>query len=153
MQWEAALRVAPDAEAEYERVRQMLPPALTAADRQRMEHLAHDVPTLWHAAATTTEDHKAVVRTLIERVTVFAWPNAETVRVTVLWREGAETGHELLRPVRAYRDPEDYELLKCRIIAWRREGETTRRIADRLNQEGLRTPRHLQGFSETGIAS
>jgi DNA invertase Pin-like site-specific DNA recombinase len=151
LQWEAALRAVRDAEAECERAERTLPRPLTAADRERVEQLARDVPSLWHAPATAMEDRKAVVRALIERVTVSARPDAETVRVTVLWRGGAATEHEVVRPVRSYRNLMGYESLKSRIVAWRKEGETARQIAARLNAEGLRTPRHRRRFSEAGV--
>jgi hypothetical protein len=106
---------------------------------------------LWHHAATTPADRKAVVRALIDRVTVIAGPDSERVRVTVLWRGGATTEHDVIRPVRAYRNLQGYEALKARMVGWRREGQSAQQIADRLNAEGLRTPRHHRAYSEAMV--
>jgi DNA invertase Pin-like site-specific DNA recombinase len=150
-QWEAALRAVRDAEAEYDRATRSRPPPVTEADRERVRRLASDVPALWHDAATTPADRKAVVRALIDRVTVFAVADSERVRLTVLWRGGVETAHEVIRPVRAYRNLQGYETLKQRMTDWRRDGLTARQIADRLNDEGLRTPRHDRPYSEAVV--
>jgi DNA invertase Pin-like site-specific DNA recombinase len=146
-QWETGLRAVRDAEAEYDRAVQTLPPRLTDADRDRVRQLATNVPALWHDAATPPSDRKAIVRALIDRVTVFAGPDSERVRVTVLWRGGATTEHDVIRPVRAYRNLQGYEALKAKLIGWRREGLSAKQIADRLNKEGLRTPRHNRAYS------
>jgi DNA invertase Pin-like site-specific DNA recombinase len=150
-QWETALRAVRDAEAEYDHAMQTQPPRLTDADRDRVRRLAANVPALWHDAATTPADRKSVIRTLIDRVTVFADPNSERVRVSVLWRGGATTEHEVIRTVRAYRNLQGYEALKARLIGWRREGLSAQQIADRLNAEGLRTPRHDRAYSASMV--
>jgi DNA invertase Pin-like site-specific DNA recombinase len=151
VQWEAALRAVRDAETEYDRTAGSLPPRLTDADRERVSRLAGDVPALWNDAATSPADRKAVVRALIDRVTVFARPDSERVRVVILWRGGATSEHEVIRPVRAYQNLQGYEALKERLTSWRRDGLTAQQIADRLNAEGLRTPRHGRPYSEAVV--
>jgi DNA invertase Pin-like site-specific DNA recombinase len=150
-QWEIALRAVRDAEAEYARAEQTQPPRLTDADRERVLRLATDVPALWHAAATTPADRKAVVRTLIDGVMVFVRPDSERVRVTIRWRGGSTTDHEVIRPVSAYQHLEGYAAMKERVIGWRREGLTAEQIASRLNDEGARPPRHGRRYTRDGV--
>lgn len=150
-QWEAALRAVRDAEAEYERADQSQPPRLTDAERDRIRRLAADVPALWQAAATTAADRKAVVRTLIDRVTAFVRPDSERVRVTILWRGGASTDHEVIRPVSTYEQLEGFAALQERVIGWRREGHTAAQIAAHLNDADVRPPRGRGRYNAAGV--
>lgn len=56
--------------ADYARFLSTAPTPLSAAERTRIRQLAADLPTLWTAATTTTEERQAIVRVLIERVIV-----------------------------------------------------------------------------------
>lgn len=139
--WETALRAVREAEAEYEQAERSQPRRFTDVDRQRLQALAQDVPALWQAATTTAADRKAVIRILIEAVTVFVRSDSERVRVTIRWRGGSTTNHEVLRPLNEYRRLEGYAQLRETLTQWRREGLTAAQIADRLNAEGIATPK------------
>jgi DNA invertase Pin-like site-specific DNA recombinase len=150
-QWEAALRAVRDAEAEYDRAVRSQPPRLTEAERDRIQRLASDVPALWQAAATTPADRKAVVRALVDRVTAFVRQDSERVRVTIHWRGGASTEHEVVRPVQTYEQMEGFAAMKELVIGWRREGLTAARIAQRLNDIGMRPPRGRGEYNDSGV--
>lgn len=150
-EWETSLRDVRNAEMDYSRAEQTQPPPLTDADRDRVLRLATDVPALWHAATTTPADRKTVVRTLIERVIVFARSGTERVRMTIRWRGGSTTDHEVIRPVAEYRNLEGYAAMKERMIGWRREGLTSEQIATRLNDEGTKPPKHAGRYTKDGV--
>ncbi len=68
--WEQALRDQRDLQEQYDRFLAERPRELTAADRQRIEALASDIPGLWRAPTTTTQERQQIVRCLVERITV-----------------------------------------------------------------------------------
>ena len=62
------------------------------------------------------------------------------VDVTIHWRGGYLTHHELIRPVARYEQLRDFVRLKERITGLWTAGCTTTVIAQTLNQEGLPMP-------------
>jgi DNA invertase Pin-like site-specific DNA recombinase len=139
--WEEALREQRDLKEQYDRFRAEQPPALSAADRRRIEALAADVPALWHAATTTVQDRQTIVRSLVERVSVALRGQTEWVDVTIRWAGGMESRHVMRRGVRSYEQLSNYQALRDRVAALRQTGATTAEIAAQLNHEGFRPPR------------
>jgi hypothetical protein len=150
-QWEAALRTVRTAQVEYEQAEQSRPRRLTESDRGRIQSLAIDVPTLWQAATTTAADRKAVIRILIEHVTVFVRPDSERVRVVIHWRGSTSTEHEVLRPLNEYRRLEGYAQLRETLTQWRHEGLTAGQIATRLNDSGVNTPKLSGQYNDNRV--
>ena len=138
--WEQALREQRGLEEQYDRFKADAPREPTAADRQRIEAWAGDLPGLWHAPSTTIQDRKTIVRFLVERITVAVRGQTEWVDVTIRWAGGLESRHEVRRPVRKYEQLSNYQALRDRMIELRRAGTTTGEIAERLNQRRLPSP-------------
>src|SRR6266852_1098330 len=63
--WEEALGDEQHLQEEYARFRRERPPELTSREREAILRLAHDVPALWHAAATTPQDRQEIVRVVV----------------------------------------------------------------------------------------
>ena len=149
--WEEALRQERALQEEYERFLQDQPRQLGAAERQRIQALARDIPALWQAPETTAAERKEIVRLLVERVVVHVHARSERVPVTITWRGGQETDHEIVRSVARYESLEGYPQLLARIRQLRQEGSTIAQVAKQLNQEGYRTPKSRKGYTSTSV--
>jgi DNA invertase Pin-like site-specific DNA recombinase len=135
--WEQALQEQRGLEEEYDRFVAETPRELTAADRRAIAALAAKVPELWHDAHTPIQDRQAIIRSLVERITVAVRGRTEWVDVTIGWFGGLETRYEIRRPVRKYEQLSNYKALRARMVELRRGGATTEAIAVRLNREGF----------------
>jgi DNA invertase Pin-like site-specific DNA recombinase len=139
--WEETLRDQRQLEDEYDRFLRAQPAQLSEAERALVLSLSGDIPALWDSPGTTAPDRKEIVRLLVERVVVHVRNDSEYVDATIHWRGGFTSRHEVVRPVRIYKQLRDHDRLLDRITRWRREGRTAVQIAEGLNGEGFRTPR------------
>ena len=144
--WEETLRAERQVRDDYDRFLREQPPQLSAAERARIAALASDLPSLWHAAGTSHQDRKEIVRHLVERVVVHVKNDSEYVDVTIYWRGGFTSQHEVVRPVQFYEQLRDFDKLMERIVALRHEGCTAAQIADYLNREGFSPPKRCGVF-------
>jgi DNA invertase Pin-like site-specific DNA recombinase len=150
--WEEALRQERQLREEYDRFRAEVPASLSEADAERIRQASQNIAALWHGADMTPQDRKAIVRCLVERVVVQVEPRSEYVDVTIQWRGGFTSQHQVVRPVGRYTQLRDYDLLVARIRALHQEGKTVPAIADQLNQEGFVPPRRRGRFSVAVLA-
>ena len=108
---------------------------------------SQNISALWHAAGTTPQDRKAIVRCLVDHVVVHVEQRSEHVDVTIHWHGGFMSQHQVVRPVGCYTQLRDYDLLIQRIKTLYQEGKSVPAIAERLNQEGFVPPRRRGVFS------
>jgi DNA invertase Pin-like site-specific DNA recombinase len=151
--WEEALKKQRELQEEHHRFLAKLPATLSAADRERIQALSQNVPSLWYAAGTTATDRKQIVRCLVERVVVAADQATELTDVTIAWKGGLTTQHQVARPVGRYEQLKDYERLTGRLKELHRQGLRRGPIAAQLNTEGFVPPRRRGGFSELGVGA
>ena len=149
--WEEALRQEQAVQEDYDRFRQERPRQLTEEERQRIEALARDIPALWQAPETTAAQRKEIVRLLVERVVVQVQATSERVGVTIRWRGGQATEHEIVRSVARYQSLDDYPRMLERIRELRQVGLTIAQVAQQLNKEGYRTPKSRKGYTSTSV--
>ena len=150
-QWEKALRAQRELQEEYDRFSNEQPPRLTDEERSRILEVATDIPTLWHAAETTARDRKEIIRLLTERIVVDVRARSERAEVTITWRGGQTTRHEIVRAVSRYESLGDYDRMMDRIVQLRRDGLTIKELAAQLTREGYRTPRTQKGYTPTSV--
>ena len=112
-----------------------MPATHSAKDRERIQALAQIVPSLWNATDTTAMDRKQIVRCLVERVVVVADKSSELNDVTILWKGGLMTQHQVARAVGRYEQLNDYQRLTERLKELHRQGLHRGRIVARLNAE------------------
>jgi hypothetical protein len=62
--WEESLRTQRALQEDYDRFLLEQMPQLSVAEKARIQSLASDIPTLWHASQTTNADRKEIVRLL-----------------------------------------------------------------------------------------
>ena len=151
--WEEALKKQRQLEEEYHRFLAKLPVMLSARDRERIQALSHDVSSLWNAAETTAADRKQIVRCLVERVVVVADKASEHSDVTIVWKGGLTTQHQVARPVGRYDQLKDYQRLTQRLSELHRQGLHRGTIAKTLNAEGFVPPRRRGVFTELGVGA
>jgi hypothetical protein len=100
--WNARLRAVADLEAEYRREQDRGLSPLTEAEKGLLRALVADVPALWHAATTTADDRKALVRCLVQEAVLTRDDGAKGAGgVTTLrlgWKSGAWTEVPIRRP-------------------------------------------------------
>ena len=149
--WEEALRAERNVQEEYNRFLKDQPPRLDGDERARITATAADVTALWNDPGTTAADRKEVVRLIVDRVEVNVRPDSERTGVTVSWKGGLTTRHEIVRSVSRYESLSNYDRLIGRIIELRGEGLTIKEVAARLNSEGFRTPKSGKGYTSTSV--
>jgi hypothetical protein len=138
--WEEALRREQELREGYDRFRRESPRRLTPEELNHIRALAADIPSLWHAAETPAADRKEIVRALVERVTVTVARDTESVLVHIRWRGGTTTEHAVRRPIRHDERLADFTRMRRLVEAAVAAGQTSRQIAECLNQEGFRPP-------------
>ena len=145
--WEKALRHEQHEQEAYARFRQERPAALTPRQRDAIRRLSHDVPGLWHAPPTTAKDRQAIVRLLLEHVTVDVQGESEQVAVTLQWAGGFRSAHNVIRPVGRYTPLSTYPVLLSRLDALRGVGLSFAQIALELNRDGFAPPKRTLRFT------
>jgi DNA invertase Pin-like site-specific DNA recombinase len=151
--WEEALKKQRELDEEYHRFLAKLPATLSPTDRERIQTLSQNVPSLWNAADTTAQDRKQIVRCLVERVVVVADKASELTDVTIVWKGGVTSQHQAARPVGSYEQLKDYERLIQRLKELHKQGLHRGPIAAQLNAEGFVPPHRRGGFSELGVGA
>ncbi len=148
-QWESSLRDLQELEQQYARYRQTHP-AVTSEDQKALiRTLSENLPTVWHAATTTNCDRQRVVRLLIDRVEVTVRGTTEQVNVALHWSGGFSSRHDLVRPVRRYEQIAEYGRLKSRVVELQKQGLSYAEIAGHLNREGYRPTKQTQEFDKS----
>jgi hypothetical protein len=145
--WEDSLLKERRLQEDYDRFLRESPPQLTAGERATIQALAQDIPTLWHAPATTNADRKQIVRCLIDRVEVHVRCDSEHVDAVIHWKGSYQSAHSVIRSVATYAQLRDFDQLLGRVEQLRGEGRTAKEIAQALNDEGFRPPKCRGSFN------
>lgn len=140
-QWETALLEKRKLDEQYDRFQSERPDRLSSDQRGTIMSMAADIPAIWKATSTGDADRQRIVRYLVDHLTVEVQGETEFVDCTVHWKGGYESRHELLRPVRSYRQMRDYDRMNALINEMRKQGRKMDDIAAQLNKEGWRTTR------------
>ena len=86
-------------------------------------------------------EKRRIVRSLLERVVVWAPASSQDVTVHLHWSVGTVTEHRITRPVRAWKQVAHAAAVRQRVAAWQAAGWSSERMAAELNAAGYRTPR------------
>jgi hypothetical protein len=139
--WETALRQHQQLEEEHARAQQIQLHRITDQQRLEIEMLATNISSLWHCNTTTSSQRKAVIRHLVEAVSINVDNNSDLVDLRVQWVGSFESVHTLHRSVQRYDQMRDYRTLRKRLIELRKSGRAADEIAEHLNREGYHTAR------------
>ena len=75
----------------------------------------------------------------------------EHAGITITWRGGQTTRHEIVRSVSRFESLGEYDRMMDRIVQLRRDGLTIKELAVQLTREGYRTPRTQKGYTPTSV--
>lgn len=140
-QWETALLEKRELDEQYDRFQSERPAQLSTDQRAAIMSLASDIPALWKADSTSNADRQRVIRHLVDHLVVEVRGASEVVDCTIHWKGGYESQHEVIRPVRSYKQLRDYDRMNNRITELRKKRWKMADIAEQLNKEGWRTTR------------
>jgi hypothetical protein len=130
---------------------QAQPRSLSAAEREAIGHLAHNVPALWYAPTTTMAERKEIVRQIIQRVIVTAEGMSERLQIIIEWVGGGTTAGVITRSISRIEHLRDYPRLCACIRDMAQAGYTTSQITERRAQEGFRSPKQARPFSRQAV--
>jgi len=151
--WEEALSAEEKLKREYAQFLDKQPASLTTSEREAIRQLASDIPALWSASTTTSEERQEIIRLLIERIVVAVEGKTEKVFVEIHWTGGHKTQTNLIRPVAKLEQLSYYNELIVRAEILRNEGKQFIEIAEILNQEGWKPPKRSPVFKADMVHS
>ena len=149
--WEQKLAEEKGLKEEYQRFLLSKPRLLSASERESIRRLAADIPELWSAASTTNTERKEIVRQVIEGVVVEVEGDSERVGVHIEWAGGRRTTAVVIRPVSNFENLSYYSELCERVRELASRGLDSTLIAKRLDAEGYRSPKLVEGFGHQGV--
>jgi hypothetical protein len=135
--WERCLRELEAVRHQYEDAQRVRRVQLTKEDRERIRELARDLPSVWRAPTTKPADRKAMLRIVIEAITLrpIDVPERKTL-IHVQWASGAVD--ELAIPrVRSRKAPPE-AIEHIRDLAAQGMGDQA--IAELLDQKKIKPP-------------
>lgn len=149
--WELALRAEVEAREAAERfLAQPLASELDRHLRTQLQDVGRRLPELWTSGRLSAAQQKELLRTLVRRV-ILDRPQAETITVTVVWISGAFSRLEAHPPIQRAAALSSSDDLVVRIGALAAEGWTDAEIARRLEAEGFRSARHVDGIPKATV--
>jgi DNA invertase Pin-like site-specific DNA recombinase len=137
--WEQRLQELQELHRQYDAARQQHHVELSEQDRRRIRALAHDLPKVWKSATTSQSDRKAMLRIVIEAISlspVDVPRRVTTVRVG--WKSGAVSEIEVPRPSRRDQLAAPTAALN-RLRELVTAGMRDEQVAEQLNAEGFKT--------------
>ena len=146
-QLEARLSQQKSLTEEHDRWLSKLPAVLSSEERQAIRRLAADIPALWAAPTTTSEDRQTIIRQLVDRIVVAVVDDTERVQVAIEWVGGHRTETSVVRPVARVDQLSYHEQLVDRIRELRQQGLKSQAVADRLNNEAWHPPKRRPTFN------
>lgn len=149
--WEDKLAKEQRLKEEHQRFLADKPRLLSASEQDSIRSLAADIPALWSAASTTNSMRKEIIRQVIERAVVEVEDDSERVGVSIEWAGGRSTTATMIRPVHSFEQLSYYPELCERVRELTLEGLDSRLIAQRLDEEGYRSPRQVKGFGYQAV--
>jgi len=152
-QWETALAAETQLNNEYDEFLAHQPTVLTTEEREAIQHLAQDIPALWHAETTTAADRQLIVRQLIERVLVTVIEDTEKVHVEVHWLGGHQTKTQINRPVARLDQMSDHRALLQHVKCLQAQGHNAPAIAEILNAESWHPPKRRATYNAPMVRS
>jgi hypothetical protein len=134
-EWNEKLAEVDKLEREHQLVPKPAALLLTAAQREQIRCLAHDLPAIWHASTTTFVERKQLMRWLIKDVTLSKRGNV--IDVAIRWQTEALTRLAIPRYKMSWEERQTSPHVVERVREWS-PTQTATQIATLLNEEGLR---------------
>lgn len=139
--WETHLRQIERLEAEFASHQNQPALALDASQRQLLQQLVHDLPTVWHAETTSWTDRKNLLQLLIADVTLTR--QETTILIQIRWHTNELDTYTVPLPRRGASPMPQAITERVRQLS---QTFTDHQIAEKLNQDGIQT---AQGMTFT----
>jgi len=150
--WENRLQLQRKSEEALTRFRNEKPVRLTPSERNSIEKMSKDFPSIWASSTATMIDRQQITRTLIEKISVEVINETEHLAVVIYWCGGFTSHHASRRCVQVFDQLEKSDSLATRIQDLYNEGCPLSEIANVLNQEGF-IPARGKPFTETSTGA
>ncbi len=138
--WNDRLRELTEAQQLYVQHREQDSAVVNDSVHSEILELATNFPRLWNDPCVTDQDRKRIIRLLIEDVTLSV---GDTITTQIRFQGGAMETLQLPRPLRAWQlrqtDPQVIDAIDHLLNEF-----TESQIAERLNQQGMRTGEGLE---------
>lgn len=148
--WEQALVALQEAQQQLSDLQRQTSTCLSPSERDEIGRCAHDVASLWNDSLSI-KDRKELARLLVKRVTVTVHNNTQYADVSIQWCGGYESVYEATRTVTVYPQLDNYRELMKRMLELVLEGHCSPVVANKLQEEGFRSPRHSKPISASMI--
>lgn len=136
--WEEKLRELKKIEQEYENWINQNSCTMTTENQRQFLALGENLPKIWNASTTSSEDKKRIVRLVIKDVIMDRTRQKEKIWIQINWQTGAITQHWLNFPASQYSQMLQVNQLRKRLCELVNEGRRNRDIAKILNSEGYK---------------
>ena len=138
--WNEALVELEKVRLEYKEFKEKDPYRISMENKEMLYGLAKDFPRLWNSKTTKTKDKKRMLRLLIKDITVNKDAPSKRGVLHIRWQGGALEDIEFRTPPPIYDQYRysDQVIERIRKVAL---SHTNAQIADKLNNEGCRTPK------------
>ncbi len=131
--WNKALLSLDALEREHAKEMEACQRQLNERERREIKGLAQDLPALWSAQTTTTQERQSIVRAMLEGIKVEVLKDSERVQLELTWGGGQTTNAFMRRPVAKWSQLSYYAELMAQLALWREQGESRKVILERLN--------------------
>jgi DNA invertase Pin-like site-specific DNA recombinase len=136
--WNEKLERAGELEKAYARAEQEVQWQLSPEERAAITRLSRDLPAIWNAETTTTQDRKRLLRMAIESVQLDGVSTPGQIELQIHWRPGVITVHTAKRPAQGEWSLKTPAEAVARIHSLAGKSSYIE-IAEQLNREGFRT--------------
>jgi hypothetical protein len=136
--WNEKLERAAELEKAYALAEQEAQWQLSTEERTAIAQLSCDLPAIWNAETTTSQDRKRLLRMAIESVQLDGISVPGQIELQIRWRSGVITRLVVKRPVQGEWSLKTSADAVARIHGLAGKYSYTE-IADQLNREGFRT--------------
>jgi DNA invertase Pin-like site-specific DNA recombinase len=136
--WNEKLERAIELEKAFARTEQEVQWQLSPEERAAITQLSSDLPAIWNAETTASQDRKRLLRMAIESVQLDGISVPGQIEVQIQWRSGVCTGLNVRRPVQGEWSLKTSAEAVARIHSLAGKSSYME-IAEQLNKEGFRT--------------
>ncbi len=149
-EWEASLLALESVSQQLRQFRDSTPVHLSDVERDRLRLACNDVAQLWRSESALME-RKQLARLLLTQVHVDVQNNSEQVHVTSHWSGGYGSVHQITRTVQQFDQLDCYQNSIDRALELTLSGHSAPQVAETLQQEGFRCPRHITAISPSMV--
>jgi len=148
--WESALRELKEAEEKFQREQQRPhgPEALSVEEQRAFLEAGRTIPELWRQDRLSPQQQKAFLRCLIDKVVVHRCA-PDTLKVRIIWRGGDTTTTTLPVTVGSLARLSGAAAMEKEILRLAKKGESDEDIAQRLTEQGYRSPKESSVLPST----